>query len=213
MKKAVFLLALSTVALTGCPKHEVIPAPVAKVELDGHMIGTINGGGIEFTEGVAGFEVGVGSVKTVRTSPVLSSAVYYAGMATTESSVLVRISLGSVLWDAANSTDPSITQFNSFFTDVMNQTPIYALAGEGGFEVVYRDGNNKTWTSKASDPGNQAVFTNIVQESDANGDYSKFKCVFSCNVFRMEQVNPLPAPMTEISIPIQNIEFDGWFKR
>jgi hypothetical protein len=212
MRKAFFVLAVSSVALAGCIKHEVIPAPTPEVELDGHLEGTINGGHVELTENVDGYFVEASKTKIIVQSPALSSAVYYAEMKSGQGLVSVRVSLGSLMWDASVSSDPSVSEFNSFFTSPANLQPVYSANAANGFEVIYRDGEGNVWKSKDTDPGT-AEFTNIVQESDGAGDYSKFRCTFACNVYRMAQVNPLPAPMTELTIPIQNVQFDAWFRR
>jgi len=212
MKKAVYLFVFGSVFLAGCPKHEIIPAPKPKVELESHLIGSINGTDVELTQNVGGYYVDATKAKIILSSPQPSSAVYYAEMKSAESLVSVRIGIGSVQWDASVSSDPTITQFNSFFTNPVNMTPVYSTNAASGFEVVYRDGSGNIWTSDELDVANTAVFTNIIQESDGTGDYSKFTCTFTCTMHRM-QVNPSPLPPTPLSLEMEDVVFDGWFKR
>lgn len=212
MKKSVFLVVLGSAFLAGCPKHEIIPAPTPEVELQSHLMGTINGTNVEFTQNVNGYGLDATKTKIILSSPQPSSAVYYSDMKSTESLVSVRIGLGSIQWDAAVSSDPTVGQFNSFFTNAANAQPPYSTNAATGFEVVYRDGSGNIWTSDQSDTGNTCVFSNIVQESDGSGDYSKFKCTFSCTVHRL-QINPSPAPPTPLSLQLSNMVFEGWFKR
>lgn len=210
MKKTIFLLSLSSLVLTGCPKHEVIPAPTPKIELSSHLEGTINGTTIELTQNVNGYFLDATKTKIVVPSPNPSQAVYYSEMKSSQSTVAIRVGMGSILWDASVATDPSVNQFNTFFT--ANTEPSYSDLAVNGFEVVYRDGSGKVWKSEESAPGT-VIFENIVQESDATGDYSKFKCTFSCVVHRQEQIDPLPQPITDFYLPLDNVVFEGWFKR
>lgn len=204
MKKIAFLFAFGSVFLAGCPKHEIIPAPVPEVELDGHFEGTINGTPVEFTENVSGFFVEATRAKIILPPPDPSSAIYYSNMKSSESLVSVMIGLGSIHWDASLSSEPSLNQFNAFFLMPANLTPAYTLGAADGFEVTYRDGSGQIWKSE---PGAGSVtFSNIVQESDASGDYSKFTCTFSCTVSRT--VGP-----DTFTLDIEDAVFDGWFKR
>jgi len=211
MKKAVYLLVFGSVFLAGCPKHEIIPAPKPKVELEGHFIGNVNGSNVEYTQDVSGFTMEASGVKLILPPPQLSRAVYTAEMKTSENLISVKIGLGSVQWDGFTSSSPTSSQFNSFFTDAANLTPTYSTAASAGFEVTYRDGSGNIWTSDQTDPGT-VTFSNISQESDGTGDYSKFVCSFSCTVHRM-QINPSPQPPTPLSLTISNAVFTGWFKR
>ena len=211
MKKTIFLLSLGALVLTGCPKHEIIPAPTPKIELSGHLEGVINGTSIELTENVGGYFVDATKAKVVLSSPQPSTAVYYSEMKSSQSTVSVRIGMGSILWDASVATDPSINQFNDFFNAPANLEPLYSDGAAAGFEVVYRDGSGKVWTSEESNPGT-VIFNNITQEADATGDYSKFVCTFSTTVHRT-QINPSPQPPTELYLDLEDIVFEGWFKR
>src|SRR4051812_29667049 len=114
MKKAVYLFVFGSVFLAGCPKHEIIPAPKPKVDLEAHLIGTINGTDVELTQNVGGYFVDATKAKIILSSPQPSSAVYYADMKSDQSLVSVRVGIGSIQWDASVSSDPTITQFNAF---------------------------------------------------------------------------------------------------
>jgi len=212
MKKAVFLFVFGSVFLAGCPKHEIIPAPTPKVELTGHLEGMINGTEVEFTQNVSGYAVEATKAKIILSPPNPSSAVYYAEMKSNESLVAVKIGMGSINWDASASADgPALNQFNSFFTTPANLEPLYSNGALSGFEVTYRDGSGNIWKSEETDP-NDVIFTNVIQESDGSGDYSKFKCTFSC-IVRRDQINPSPLPPTPLQMPLDNIVFEGWFQR
>lgn len=212
MKKITLLFAFGSLFLAGCPKHEIIPAPEAKVSLTSSFNGTINGAVVELTQNVDSYALNATDVKTIFPSPQLSTANYYAELKSSQQLVSIRIGLGSVMFDAsASNGEPGLSAFNSFFTS--NLTPNYALSANNGFEVVFRDGSGNVWTSKPTNPSpaQSVEFNEIVQESDSKGDYSKFKCVFSTYVYRTYEVSP--GNFTTDSLLFSNSTFRGWFKR
>lgn len=214
MKKVIALFAFGSVFLAGCPKHEIIPAPTPKVELEASFIGIVNGSQLELTKNVDGYYLDASSFKYIAPSPTPSKAIYTANMASSNGLVSIRVGLGSISFDGSASSDPSLSVFNSFFTSTT--TPVYSLGAVNGFEVVYRDGSGRVWTSDPAQSGQDVVFTGIVQESDAAGDYSKFTCTFNCNVYRKEPDLSTPNdPNDSIThtLPIQNGVLKGWFKR
>ena len=80
MKKVIALFAFGSVFLAGCPKHEIIPAPTPKVELESHFIGIVNGTQIELTQNVDGYYLDATKTKLIQPSPTPSTATYYANM-------------------------------------------------------------------------------------------------------------------------------------
>jgi hypothetical protein len=205
MKRIAFVFLFGSVFLAGCPKHEIIPAPTPKVELNAHFVGVINGSNTEITEGVGGFYLLANKSKIILPSPSLSSAVYNADFKTDQSLISLKISLGSIFWDASLASDPSLAQFNDFFDLTSSLSPDYTAGAAQGFEVIYRDGFGNIWTSNSSDPGT-VTFSDIVQESDATGDYSKFTCEFDCILYRTVGVNTY-------TLAIEDAVYTGWFKR
>jgi hypothetical protein len=200
-------IAFITLILVACNKHEVIPAPEPKAELKSHFIGTINGTEVEFTKNVNGYYGLANKSKIILPSPSSSSAVYYYDMKSDEAISSMKVGLGSVLWDASAASDPSVAMFNSFFNS--NLSPSYSTDGANGFVVVYKDGNGSEWTSSEGSVNPQSVqFTNVSQESDNNGDYSKFSCTFSCFVYRS-----YGNPVVIDSLYIDNGQMTGWFQR
>lgn len=207
MKKIAFLFLFGSVFLAGCPEHEIIPAPTPEAELNAHFIGTINGTDLELTQNVDGYYLESTKIKLLNPSPTPSTAVYNANFKSDQSLVSINISLGSIIWDASISSDPTLSLFNSFFTSPGNLTPAYSAAAASGFEVTYRDGFGNVWTSDpASAAPQDVVFSNVTQESDASGDYSKFRCTFNCTVYRT--VGP-----DTFSLLIEDAVYDGWYQR
>ena len=115
--------------------------------------------------------------------------------------------MGSVMWDAATVGDPTLPIFNGFFQSAL--TPNFSNAASDGIEVQYRDSNGKVWTSKDNSVNFQdAVFSNVKQESDSNGDYNMYTLNFECYVYHYD------IGLDELdSLRIQNAVLKAWFKR
>jgi hypothetical protein len=220
--KSILAASLVIAALASCVKHEVIPAPEPKVELVCNFTGTINGTDVEWTQNVDGFFLESSKSKIVPASG-LSSAIYYSEIKSTDFLNAMRLNIGEMLWDANVTSDPTLSIFNGFLT--ANPIPTYTLgailspANTAGFEVSYRDANGDVWLTKDTDP-NTIEFTNIVQESDKTGDYSKFVANFDCTVYHtFEIITPSVPPAVgdtvwvEQSLPVANGVFKGWYKR
>ncbi|WP_341903033.1 hypothetical protein [Fluviicola taffensis] len=213
MKKVIALFAFGSLFLAGCPKHEIIPAPTPKVELESSFIGIVNGSQLELTQNVDGYYLEATKTKYILPSPTPSKAAYYANMKSSNGLVSIRVGLGSISFDGSADSDPSLAVFNSFFSSMT--APVYSAAAANGFEVVYRDGSGNVWTSDDTQPVQDVIFTGIVQESDGSGDYSKFTCTFNCNVYRTvpDLTTPVLTDSLTLSLPIQNAILKGWFKR
>ena len=206
--KIVSIALLSGILLFGsCMKHEIIPAPSKKVDLYCYFQGTINGTDIKWTQNVNGYTCYTSKTKIIVPSPDLSSAIYYAKMGSSSKTQFVKLGLGSVAWDAYAADVPTLTLFNDFYKIMVN--PPYSDGALAGFEVTYRDAQGIEWVSHQNSVNFQSVaFSDIVQESDVDGDYSKFKCLFDCYVYYQ---NPVTTAWD--SLPINNAQFTGWFKR
>lgn len=219
MKKIIVFAGALFLTLASCIKHEVIPAPVPTVDLYAHFIGdfTPSQGGtatIELTENVLGYTNTSEKAKVILPPPSFSSAVYYSQMSSSQAATMIKIGLGSVLWDASSESDPGLNTFNTFFTDNADpNNPNYSNGGASGFEVTYRDGYGAVWYSDESSVNVQDVsFTNISQDSDSTGDYSLFVCTFNCYVYRTYYDPTLMVDVTD-SVRIDNAVYSGWFKR
>lgn len=214
IKKGILLFGLTGLIFSGCIKHEVIPAPQPEVDLYAHFVGTINATDFEFTENVLGYANTSEKTKVIVPPPSFSEAVYFSQMASAEVAPSIKIGLGSVLWDAAQESDPTLSLFNNFFQ--VNDNPNYSDNGTAGFEVTYRDQTNRVWKSSQMSVNQQNVqFTGVRQESDATGDYSLFICNFDCYVYSLHPDSLLLVPPVAHldSIKIENATYQGWFKR
>lgn len=214
---------LSFIAVFGfiihsCIKHEVIPAPEQKANLKAYFNGTIvtssNGNpvssNVEYTENVNGYSGTANKSQVILPGGQASSVSYLFTIQSSQGNFIskIQIGLGSITWDQANSTGPTTTQFNSFFNT--NTAPDYSDLAVDGFMVNYTDNSGNSWKSKETSPNSQSVnFTNVSQESDPNGDYSKYTCTFSCWVYKPSTINI----GEEDSILIQNAQLIGWFQK
>ena len=204
-------LLIITLILFSCVEHEIIPAPIPKVTLTSKFKGIINGVDIEFNEGVAGYTCVPTQEKNLVTSPALSSAIYFSDISSVSSKKSIKIGLGKINWDAAVTSEPTLASFNSFFTTPSNVLPHFKDNCISGFNVKYTDENGTIYSSRdTSSQFKNVKFTNIVQETDPSGDYSKYLCTFSCYVYYLSGPSPLPGLE---SIQIQNGQFKGWFKK
>lgn len=208
IKPGIFAVVLLTIGLSSCIEHEVIPAPEPTVDLQiAEFEGTINGTYVHLTENVSGYYVSTEKAKILLPPPQLSSAVYFSEILSAESPVSIKIGLGSVMWDASTTSDPTLTQYNNFLMNTL--TPVFALDGNNGFEVRYKDGLGVVWVSnQASVNFQDVIFSDIKQESDASGDYSQFTCDFECYVYHTD-----PVTLELDSVRIQASEYKAWFKR
>lgn len=214
IKKSVLIIGIASFVLSSCIEHEVIPPPEPTVDLYAHFYGEINGAPIELTENVLGYYNECTTAKYILPPPSPSTAVYYATMKSLQVPTSVRVGMGTIAWDANVASEPTLTSFNSFFQT--NEFPNYKNDGLGGFEFTYADGTGRVWKSKENSVNPQDVeFTGIVQESDNNGDYSKFICNFECYVYSLHPDSlALNPPVIQLdSLPVTNAVYQGWFKR
>jgi len=208
MKKIAFVFLFGSLFLAGCPDHDVIPSPTPHVELESHFEGVIDGVDKEFTENVSGYYLDATKSMLILSAPDTSKAVYSAEMKSGSANTAIRISVGSICWDASDSPEPTKTMFNNFFVDPVNLSPAYSVGSANGFEVVYTDEAGGVWTSDVA--GGNAEFVGVTQGSDSTGDYSKFTCTFNCTVKRTVMVSGSPVTYSK---QISNAVFKGWFKR
>lgn len=216
--KAFLSLSIAALMIFSCIKHEIIPAPTPKVELESKFTGTIGGNPVEFNEGVNGYTCSVPNETNLLSPPAQSSEIFCSEIGSLTEIPSVKIRLGKISWTGASQTDLPLATFNSFFTQTSNILPQYKDDCANGINIVYTDGSGTIYTSREANnsytTGNilkqDAKFTNISQESDDTGDYSKYVCTFNCYVYYSS--GPSPAPGLD-SLRIQNAQFTGWFRK
>jgi hypothetical protein len=201
---------------SSCIKHEVIPTPTSTVDLNCNFVGFVNGTQTELTQNVLGYNAFATNDKYIYSGVVLSRMIYTSEIKSIYQPQSFKLSFGSQLWDAAVATEPTLTMFNDFhssnagvslpfkdYATMVNSNPSII-----GIQMEYTDNNGVVWKSKETDPGQIANFTILNQASDNTGDYTIFECSFSCLVWTYDvQLG------ADISIPITNAKYRGWFKR
>lgn len=222
--KTILVGSMIALGFSACIKHEIIPAPEPKVELVCHFNGLISGTPLELTQNVKGYMMETN--KSIFVPPAgLATATYYSEMKSAEDLVSVKISIGNMRWDGNGTDGPPSNVFNSFFTN--NLIPNYTTGAistptnTAGVEVAYRDGLGNIWlTKEVDDATNTMEFSNISQETDKTGDYSKYIANFNCRVYHtFREIIQYPAPTpndtiyTEESFEITNAVLKGWYKR
>lgn len=214
LKKGILLIGISSFVFSSCIEHEVIPPPEPKVDLYAHFYGEVNSAPVEFTENVLGYANNCTSAKYILPPPDFSDAVYFAEMSSIQIATSIKIGMGSATWNSNLSPEPTLATFNAFFQS--NLFPLYSDDGLDGFEVTYRDGTSREWkSSEMSSMPMDVEFTGVVQESDNNGDYSKFICNFDCWMYSLHPDSlALNPPVVQLdSIHIENAVYEGWFQR
>lgn len=209
--RSVFLLGLVGFVMSSCIEHEVIPAPSPKLELECSFEGMVGNQFIEYTENVNGY-YGFPSIAK-QTAGGVTSAQYFFSLKSDTEPQGIRIGLGSLSWNDASGTQvPALELFNGFFTT--NTSPAYSDDALNGFEVSFYAAGGQQWVSRENSTFNQTVeFSNIVQEQDETGDYSKFTATFDCWLYyTYTDPNP-PFDILTDSMLVENAVLKGWFKR
>lgn len=204
-------MAALLIATVACNKREIIPAPEVKIELENSFIGKINGSTVEFTQNVGGY-AGSSEADFVINAGGDDRAVYYSTMSSSTDTRSISVGHGSIIFDANASSVPSLDVFNSFYTNAANIQPDFSNGGTAGFRVKFKDAAGREWSSNEnhSYPLENAVYTNIRQESDNTGDYSSFRMDFAGYVYRSwtDGVDTYTD-----SLLITDAIFKGWYKR
>ncbi|MGC6434403.1 MAG: hypothetical protein ACON4M_09440 [Crocinitomicaceae bacterium] len=206
-----FLFVISGLIINSCIKHEIIPAPEYTVDLTYSFAGVIDGQNVSLSPDSAAYICNPTQEKNLVSPPQLSSAIYYSTISSSSATAAMEIGLGKIDWDRSGGDDPALNDFNDFFIATANAFPSYKDFCDPGFRVVYTDENGAIYKSSENSTQYQDVkFTNIKQDSDATGDYSKFTCTFNCYVY----YDSGTAMQTgKDSLKIQMGKFKGWFKK
>jgi len=216
MKNIKITLALGALICTvySCNKREIIPAPTPVVDLENHFYGKFDGTDVEFTENVNGYTGSSNADFTISASDI-DKAVYYSTMSSSSATRSITIGQGSIEFDNGSSDVPTLSLCNSFW-NTYNE-PLFSDEGLNGFVVRYRDANGNVWNSNEAHayPLEDVIYSNIVQESDINGDYSKFTVNFATNLYHTFMIIDEFGDTTydTQSILLTDAVYKGWYKR
>ena len=208
-KKSLFALGFIGLLFSSCIEHEVIPAPELTVDLYAHFEGYVGGQFVEYTENVDSY-YGYSELST-QSSGGVNNAQYFFSMISPSFVPSIKIGVGSMVWNnASGTTIPALSLFNGFFA--ANDLPAFSDQALNGFEMTYHSLSGRDFASRENSINLQNVeFTNIVQESDKYGDYSKFICTFDGYVYN-SYVDEFMVTITD-SLHIDQAVFEGWFQR
>jgi hypothetical protein len=210
-----FSLLFILLSASSCIEHEVIPPPTNTLDLNATFVGYVNGTQIEFTQNVLNYK-GYSDKKTaIYASPALSKMLFISEMKSVTDQRAVRLTFGSLDWDASANSTPTLTMFNDFHTSTSgidlpfrDEATLLDVANTiDGIQIEYTDQAGLVWISKQSDPGQIAKFTVLDQATDKTGDYSLFEVTFSCKVWRYNVQTEL-----DESLNISNGKLTAWFK-
>lgn len=207
------LLVLSS--LSSCIEHEVVPPPTNTIDLNATFVGYVNGTQLEFTQNVLNYKGYSEKYSAIYASPALSKMLFISEMKSLTDQRSVRLSFGSLDWDASANTTPTLNMFNDFHTSKSGidlpfrdfATLVDVSNTIDGIQIEYIDQEGLVWITKQSDPGQTAKFTVLDQASDNTGSYSLFEVTFSCKVWRYNIQTEL-----DESLNISNGKLMAWFK-
>lgn len=210
-----FSLLFVLFGVSSCIEHEVIPPPTNTLDLNASFVGYVNGTQVEFTQNVLNYKGYSDKYMAIYASPLLSKMLFISEMKSFTDQRAIRLTFGSLDWDASANSTPTLTMFNDFHTSTSGidlpfrdwATLIDVANTTDGIQIEYTDQNGLVWISRESDPGQIAKFTVLDQATDRTGDYSLFEVTFSCKVWRYNVQTEL-----DESLNISNGKLKAWFK-
>lgn len=210
-----FSLLFVLLSASSCIEHEVIPPPTNTLDLNATFVGYVNGTQVEFTQNVLNYKGYSDKFTAIYASPLLSKMLFISEMKSLTDQRAVRLTFGSLDWDASANSTPTLTMFNDFHTSnsgialpFRDYTTLIDVANTtDGIQIEYTDQTGLVWISRESDPGQVATFTVLKQATDKTGDYSLFDVTFSCTVWRYNVQTQLDESLT-----ISNGKLRAWFK-
>lgn len=210
-----FLLFTVFLSFTSCIKHEVVPPPTNTLDLNASFVGYVNGTQLEFTQNVLNYKAYTDKYMEIYSSPLLSKMLFISEMKSVTDQRAIRLTFGSLDWDASANSTPTLAMFNDFHSNNSGiNLPFRDWASlidvtntVDGVQIEYTDQNGIIWISRESDPGQIAKFTILNQATDKTGDYSLFEVTFSCKVWRYNVQTQL-----DESLNISNGKLIAWFK-
>ncbi|MCB0477363.1 MAG: hypothetical protein R2799_16010 [Crocinitomicaceae bacterium] len=201
-----------------CQRHQIVPPPeppVDQVEVDCMFQGQVDTSNYTLQEGTNSYACNMLVTKNIQPSPLTSSAIYTDSLGSTSSSINhgIRLDLGSFTWIDDGSNNPSISEFQTFFSganlmaqfgDSVNLP--YSNAGASGVQLTWVDQNGIPYFSRDTSTyaGSFFMLNNVMYEADNDNEYVKWSALFTCELWDAAGVN---------SVVISNGIFNGAFRR
>lgn len=214
------LLAVLGLAIFGfsCQRHQIVPKPeppTTEVEVDCMFQGLVDTTDYTLQEGTNDYSCQMLVTKNIQPSPLTSSAVYSDSLGSTSASLNhgIRLDLGSFTWIDDGSNNPSISEFQTFFSGVNLISQFgdsvnlpYSNNGVSGVQITWVDENGIPYYSRdtSTHPGTYFMLNNVTYEADNNNEYVKWSALFTCALWNVAGTD---------SVVIQNGIFNGAFRR
>jgi len=165
-------------SITSCnDQHEVIPPPLPVAELECSCKGTVDGVFKEYTDSCR-----YDNEKTISSSG-LSFASYTTEIKNTALTEGFEIEIKEIQWLDGGNNLPTTAEWEDYFLG--NMSPEYYVddnLSHNGVTIKYIDAFGTLWISDTVSGCSSIDFSFIKMEldSDATGNYMKFKGIFNC---------------------------------
>jgi len=158
-------------------KHEVIPPPLKVAELDCSCKATVDGILYEYTDTCR-----YDNQKTIN-STSLSEGRYSTKIENASMNQGFEIEMRNLEWFDDGSNLPTVEEWKLFFNT--NLSPLYYVddnLSSNGVTVKWTDPTGVVWSSDTTSVCSPIdfLYTSMEHDSDATGNYMKYKAVFNC---------------------------------
>jgi len=157
-------------------QHEVIPPPLPVADLDCSCKATVDGVLKEYSDSCR-----YDNEKTIASS--LSHATYIAKVTNAALTEGFEIEMGDIQWNDFGNNLPTTAEWENYFLE--NMSPEYYVDDNlsyDGIRIRYTDEFGTEWTNDTVSGCSSIDFSFVEMEldSDATGNYMKFKGIFNC---------------------------------
>lgn len=164
-------------AIVSCKdKHEIIPPPLKTADLECSCKAKIDNVDYTYSDTCT-----YNNSKNIITSSN-STAQYRTNIQNGAMNQGITMEMRSLTWVDDGSNNPNIESWKSYFTS--NMSPNYSMDNNAnGVVVKWTDPFGVIWTSDTMSvcPVN-FLYTEMEHDSDATGNYMKFRAVFNCTL-------------------------------
>ncbi len=217
-KNTLFAVLGLTLIGFACQRHQVVPPPeppIDQVEVDCMFDGLVNSIQYSLQEGTNDYECNMLVTKNIQPSPLTSTAIYTDSLGSTSPSVIpgIRLDLGSFSWIDDGSNNPTISEFQTFFSgaNLMSQfgdsvNLPYSDFGASGVQITWVDSAGVAYYSRDTSTylGTIFLLNNVTYEADNDNEYVKWSALFTCQLWDASGT---------ASVVISNGVFNGAFRR
>ena len=217
-KNTLFAVLGFTLIGFSCQRHQIVPPPeppVSQVQVDCMFQGLVGQWDYTLQEGVNDYACNMLVTKNIQPSPLTSTAIYTDSLGSISQTIYhgIRLDLGSFNWIDNGSNNPTISEFQTFFTgaNLMSQfgdsvNLPYSDFGLNGVQLTWVDSAGVAYYSRdtSSYVGTIFLLNNVSYEADNDNEYVKWSALFTCELWDITGTS---------SVVIQNGVFNGAFRR